>query len=463
MRYFKRVITLICLMILFISFMNKKYFLYFLSDSPKEHSLQKLFTKQVCTPALQITPYLLSLFYNYKQLIDLENLSACIIAMDIYDKPMFKQLFPSEAFNSFYQQNCQNLNVDTIRIDSSYESIFLYKTKDQKKFCSTPQICFDIVLIKENLMVLQEKENQLQILQQVKPFVYKKAEQSIYPTLLDPSFQWEKFQNNIEMGLAPGGMGNHLFQYWTAKVHALKYNKTLYCQPPNPTDTTNIMDIFNFEEQEMPPDAVVYSHQSPLIKAFYKDKTTGPNQALEDKFDYVFIKGYLQSYKNFKGYENYIRDYTRFKKPLSQKNKKISDKMKKQEAVALHIRRGDYLYNNYYLLSPAYYYRAIQYMNNHVKNPHYYIFSNDIQWAKENLSIKEPHTFVDWNKKDYEDLQLMTYCKHFIIANSTFSWWGAFLSKNPNKIVIAPDKWIPWAPSWEEELILPNWIRQKNE
>ena len=114
--------------------------------------------------------------------------------------------------------------------------------------------------------------------------------------------------------------------------------------------------------------------------------------------------------------------------------------MKKENSVAVHIRRTDFKTAGIHILKMSYYEKAIKYMNDKLTTPHFYVFSDDINWCKENLKIPYPHTFVVWNKKDYEDLQLMTYSNHFIIANSSFSWWGAFLGRHPDKIVVTPKK-----------------------
>ncbi|MPN39089.1 O-antigen biosynthesis glycosyltransferase WbnK [bioreactor metagenome] len=110
----------------------------------------------------------------------------------------------------------------------------------------------------------------------------------------------------------------------------------------------------------------------------------------------------------------------------------------------MHIRRGDYVntYSNYYhILDDTYYLNAIAYIRDKCTNTKLFVFSDDIEWAQNNYKDIENIIFVAQNKS-YEDMYLMSLCKHNIIANSSFSWWGAWLNENDNKIVIAPKKWF---------------------
>jgi hypothetical protein len=116
-------------------------------------------------------------------------------------------------------------------------------------------------------------------------------------------------------------------------------------------------------------------------------------------------------------------------------------------SVSLHIRRGDYVSSAinqriYGTCDLDYYERAIKIISTKVSDPIFYIFSDDIDWAKKHLQSEGQYIFVDWNNAEtnYEDLRLMYHCKHNIIANSSFSWWGAWLNQNPHKLVIAPAK-----------------------
>lgn len=156
----------------------------------------------------------------------------------------------------------------------------------------------------------------------------------------------------------------------------------------------------------------------------------------------LLVVGYWQSYK-------YVCDRSIFlfkEEKLSEKTKELQQSIESSNSIALHIRRGDYLLpQNEWLFGGIctinYYEKAIQYMCAHVQNPVFYVFSDDIPWVQENLAFPNA-AYVTHNKgKDsWQDMYLMTKCKHHIIANSTFSWWGAYLGTNKEKIVVCPPK-----------------------
>ena len=135
------------------------------------------------------------------------------------------------------------------------------------------------------------------------------------------------------------------------------------------------------------------------------------------------------------------KDFT-FKNPLDDRNMRIADQMNLCESVSLHVRRGDYLQarykDNYVHLTSDWYMSAISKINENVTNPHFFIFSEDMQYCHEVFGTLKNTTFIDWNTggDSYKDMQLMSRCKHNIVANSTFSRWGAWLNKNPNRMVI---------------------------
>lgn len=160
---------------------------------------------------------------------------------------------------------------------------------------------------------------------------------------------------------------------------------------------------------------------------------------------YLYTEGYWQSEKYFKDIESILRKELKIIPPEDETNLNLASKIARHESVAIHFRFFDKVYqeNNGNNISLNYYLKAISYIENINPNVHYFIFSDDPIAAYKVLNLPEDKvTYVSNNKGDensYADLWLMTLCKHFIIANSTFSWWGAWLSNNPYKIVIAPE------------------------
>lgn len=179
----------------------------------------------------------------------------------------------------------------------------------------------------------------------------------------------------------------------------------------------------------------------------------------------IYLYGHWQNEKYFKNIENIIRKEFTLKNKISDNNQKITNIIKNTQSISIHIRRGDYAENketNQYhgLCSLKYYYDAIKKITKYIKNPNFFVFSDDIEWVKNNLKTKFPLIFVSGNNiKDYEELILMSKCKHNIIANSTFSWWGAWLNNNQNKIVIAPKKWFNNSPNNIKDLYPKIWIK----
>ena len=144
----------------------------------------------------------------------------------------------------------------------------------------------------------------------------------------------------------------------------------------------------------------------------------------------------------------------------------FSDRIQSTESVSLHVRRADYIQNAltnkiHGTCDQDYYDRAIRYIAERVIDPHFFIFSDEPEWVKENLKIDFPMTVVDCNdaSRNYEDLRLMSTCKHNIIANSSFSWWGAWLNPNPDKLVITPEQWFNDKKRNTKDLIPEQWVK----
>ena len=165
----------------------------------------------------------------------------------------------------------------------------------------------------------------------------------------------------------------------------------------------------------------------------------------------LYLQGYWQDERYFTDSAEAIRHHFTITSPHSEQNQQLARHIKNQgeRAICLHARRLNYEH----ALSKDYYQRALDHVCSQVSSPHFYCFADDPSWFKE-LHINHPLTIIDHNGEDnnYEDLWLMTKCSHYIIANSTFSWWGAWLNPKPTKIVIAPAQW------GYDTTIPPNWL-----
>jgi len=165
--------------------------------------------------------------------------------------------------------------------------------------------------------------------------------------------------------------------------------------------------------------------------------------------DNSYLTGNWQSEKYFKAIELSLRQDFTFRAPVQGENETLIEEMQDSCAISLHIRRGDYVSNKranamHGLSSMAYYQRAIDHVAANVENPHFYIFSDDMSWVNANFKLPFPHRFVTHNSgtESYNDMRLMSSCRHHIIANSSFSWWGAWLNDRHGKIVVAPRHWF---------------------
>ena len=180
----------------------------------------------------------------------------------------------------------------------------------------------------------------------------------------------------------------------------------------------------------------------------------------------VYLDGYWQSEKYFLDIEEVVRKELSVKTPPDSWNEQMMERIRNEAAVSLHIRRADYVTNSHTLTvhgccSLDYYHHAVNLVAEKVESPHFFVFSDDPAWAKSNLQLSFPATFVEHNgpDKNYEDLRLMSLCRHNILANSTFSWWGALLNAHPDKMVIAPQKWFNTDKMDPRDLVPQGWIK----
>jgi hypothetical protein len=284
-----------------------------------------------------------------------------------------------------------------------------------------------------------------------------------------------------------GGMGNQLFQYSMGRALALRNNTNLKIdisgfdnQSGITTPRKYALMYFNIKENfadEQEISNVKGGNVSDACSFFQKvgiSKKKNSN-IVEPSFNFheeilhvgsdIYLDGYWQTEKYFKDAGDALRKEFTLKDEFSIENKEITKEIKDSNAVSLHIRRGDYVAHAgtskfHGICSLEYYTSATKHIAEKVKKPVFYIFSDDIEWVKENLKIDFPTRYVsDGILKDYEELMLMSYCKHNIIANSSFSWWGAWLNNNPEKIVIAPRQWFADTSIITSDVIPENWIK----
>jgi hypothetical protein len=180
----------------------------------------------------------------------------------------------------------------------------------------------------------------------------------------------------------------------------------------------------------------------------------------------VYLDGYWQSEKYFSDIAGVLRREFAAKAPLDRENESLGARIDGVNAVSLHVRRGDYISNPttnrfHGVCPPDYYQRAVDCISGRVGVPHLFVFSDDQEWTCANMRFSVPTTFLGVNPPDcgYRDMQLMARCRHHITANSSFSWWGAWLNPSREKIVVVPKQWFCASSNDVRDLIPPNWVQ----
>lgn len=278
-----------------------------------------------------------------------------------------------------------------------------------------------------------------------------------------------------------GGLGNQMFQYAAAKALALKRNEKLLLD--NRLFATYNLHDYALNHFELRPtfleEGKIIFEPIPItekVKAVVSRKKIFTKYE-EQGLDYdenlfsppqrnMYLKGYFQSEKYFMKFEDEIRRDFQITSPLQKNTVEMLKVIESVTSVSLHIRRGDYINNpktnNFHgTCSLEYYHRAIEMIKKEIENPVFFIFSDDILWAKENLRTDSITHFIDFTDAatNYEDIKMMSSCKNNIIANSSFSWWGAWLNENKNKLVIAPEKWFNVDYHNTIDIIPESWLK----
>jgi hypothetical protein len=181
-----------------------------------------------------------------------------------------------------------------------------------------------------------------------------------------------------------------------------------------------------------------------------------------------YLRGYWQSEQYFIDIEDALRKEFRLKEKVSERSRQIANEILSCNSISMHVRRGDYLSDTVNaglgVCEKEYYYRCMDKIVGTEPDPRIFVFSDDMEWVVKNLRLPYSTTYVTHNgaERDYEDLYLMSMCKHHIIANSTFSWWGAWLGRRPGQIVIAPSPWFR-DPAINPDLIPKDWVRVRRD
>lgn len=291
-----------------------------------------------------------------------------------------------------------------------------------------------------------------------------------------------------------GGMGNQMFQYAFGRSLALK-NSTELKLDLTAFATYKLhkysLDKLNIQAQPAQPGEVGnlifgVSHPIPLMglkilqKVLQKLNLTPfflRRSFLEEK-EYCFspeflshrgeayIKGYWQTEKYFRDFREQLLTDFEIKIPPSEKNRRMLDQINDCSSVSVHVRRADYLTDPtasgvYVCCDMDYYRQAINQIRERVSNPKFFVFSDDCEWAEQQFGSEKDITVADINdaSANYEDLRLMGNCRHNIIANSSFSWWGAWLNRNPEKVVVAPRNWFKGDQFDTKDIVPEGWIK----
>jgi len=282
-----------------------------------------------------------------------------------------------------------------------------------------------------------------------------------------------------------GGLGNQMFQYAAglALADRLGGDLLLHAGDHVEGDTRRGFElprVFTGEFRSASAEDVrkVLGWRSRFGKLLFRRSLAGlwggrvlvePHFAYWPAFDEVedscYLAGYWQSEQYFSSIADKVRHAFRFVPPDAA-NREVTARMSMSQSVSVHVRRGDYVSNpkisRFHGVSPLnYYIDAIRLIQERVGDPVFFVFSDDLEWCRGNLPVPRGSVFVDINRGEasFNDMRLMSNCRHHVIANSTFSWWGAWLRGGDGGITIAPKNWFQAEGEDASGIYPPNWIR----
>jgi Glycosyl transferase family 11 len=278
-----------------------------------------------------------------------------------------------------------------------------------------------------------------------------------------------------------GGLGNQLFQYAAGKALAAKLGKPFKLETITSLQKDkrrhialhDLHTVFELATKKEVKDFVsfqkLYRHNPAFFSKLGKNIYREPHFHFDENFfqlnDPVFLDGFWQSPLYFKDIEKTIRQEFTVKNELIKNVVEKGKELEDNPSIAVHIRRGDFLNEKitafHGVMSPFYYEKSIRLVKDKDPAAKVYFFSDDIEWVKKNLTVDRNTELVSsYTASAIEDFYLMTKCRHNIIANSSFSWWPAWLNTHPDKIIVAPKKWFADKSGLDTKDLLPKeWIR----
>ena len=273
-----------------------------------------------------------------------------------------------------------------------------------------------------------------------------------------------------------GGLGNQLFQYATGRAvashHKLPLKLDLTWFETNKLHNGYRLDQLAIQAEIATENEIIKLKGENNIlfsalrkvglfkrKSYFKEKRSSYFDGGVFKNEFLYLNGYWQNELYFSNIRELLLGELSPINSMNDLGYVYLESIEKSNSVSLHVRRGDYLnLRNIGVLGVDYYTKAVDYIRQNVENPTFYIFSDDLEWCKDSLGFLDNCIYVDRTQTEIEDLKLMSFCRHNIIANSSFSWWGAWLNQNPNKVVIAPKCWL-LDDTGSSNVILSDWVK----
>lgn len=283
-----------------------------------------------------------------------------------------------------------------------------------------------------------------------------------------------------------GGLGNQMFQYATGRALALKHQTQLVADSRSfrryklhgysiDRFNTQLVDSTSADLSGcvLPPEkrglfgSSLWALRNRGQLNCFHEHSLSFDPAFHDLPDQTYLRGYWQSEKYFSQISDQLRAELTRPDSIDEQNRQFINDMANCHSVSLHIRRGDYVSNTktskvHGTCSLEYYKNAASHIAQTTgSDPTFFIFSDDPEWTKQNLDLPFLTKFITHNPVDdpWLDLQLMKSCKHHIIANSSFSWWGAWLNDSPTKMVIAPERWFADPDKQDQDIVPESWTR----